>query len=91
MSLSRKKSITNERKRLIGDRWHFRRKPILVVLDPQGRELSPNVIHMMWIWGIIRGGGEPEPVAPCSPSAWPSSVLPEPNIVVSDKLTVTEP
>ncbi|KAI3766467.1 hypothetical protein L2E82_16527 [Cichorium intybus] len=37
--------------RLIGDRWHFRRKPILVVLDPQGRELSPNAIHMMWIWG----------------------------------------
>ncbi|KAL8199736.1 hypothetical protein R6Q57_013304 [Mikania cordata] len=35
----------------IGDRWHFRNKPILVVLDPQGRELSPNAIHMMWIWG----------------------------------------
>ncbi|CAH1437735.1 unnamed protein product [Lactuca virosa] len=38
-------------KRSIGDRWHFRSKPILVVLDPQGRELSPNAIHMMWIWG----------------------------------------
>ncbi|KAI3508747.1 hypothetical protein L1887_23760 [Cichorium endivia] len=37
--------------RSIGDRWHFRSKPILVVLDPQGRELSPNAIHMMWIWG----------------------------------------
>lgn len=37
--------------RSIGDRWHFRNKPILVVLDPQGRELSPNAIHMMWIWG----------------------------------------
>nr|XP_043635173.1 protein SIEVE ELEMENT OCCLUSION B-like [Erigeron canadensis] len=35
----------------IGDRWHFRSRPILVVLDPQGRELSPNAIHMMWIWG----------------------------------------
>lgn len=35
----------------IGDRWHFRNKPILGVLDPQGRELSPNAIHMMWIWG----------------------------------------
>ncbi|KAI3799218.1 hypothetical protein L1987_34508 [Smallanthus sonchifolius] len=38
-------------KKFIGNRWHFRRKPILVVLDPQGRELSPNAIHMMWIWG----------------------------------------
>ncbi|KAI3722260.1 hypothetical protein L2E82_33291 [Cichorium intybus] len=38
-------------KKSIGDRWHFRSKPILVVLDPQGRELSPNAIHMMWIWG----------------------------------------
>ncbi|XP_076949447.1 protein SIEVE ELEMENT OCCLUSION B-like [Bidens hawaiensis] len=35
----------------IGDRWHFRNKPILVVLDTQGRELSPNAMHMMWIWG----------------------------------------
>ncbi|CAI9281261.1 unnamed protein product [Lactuca saligna] len=35
----------------IGDRWHFRKRPILVVLDPQGMELSPIAIHMMWIWG----------------------------------------
>ncbi|KAI3724505.1 hypothetical protein L2E82_36285 [Cichorium intybus] len=40
---------------------------------------------------VVRGGGEPEPVAPRSPSASSSSVLPEPNIVVSDQLTVTEP
>nr|KAJ0201420.1 hypothetical protein LSAT_V11C600304160 [Lactuca sativa] len=26
---------------LYEDRWHFRKRPILVVLDPQGRELSP--------------------------------------------------
>ncbi|KAK1440896.1 hypothetical protein QVD17_06729 [Tagetes erecta] len=38
-------------KRSIGERWHFKNKPILVVLDPQGRELSPNALHMMWIWG----------------------------------------
>ncbi|KAK9061695.1 hypothetical protein SSX86_018878 [Deinandra increscens subsp. villosa] len=38
-------------KKSIGDRWHFRSKPILVVLDPQGKELSPNAMHMMWIWG----------------------------------------
>ncbi|KAJ8440695.1 hypothetical protein Cgig2_005426 [Carnegiea gigantea] len=30
--------------------WHFYGKPILVVLDPQGRVVSPNAIHMMWIW-----------------------------------------
>ncbi|KAK1404416.1 hypothetical protein POM88_004021 [Heracleum sosnowskyi] len=37
--------------RFVKERWHFRKKPILVVLDPQGKELSPNSLHMMWIWG----------------------------------------
>ncbi|XP_056169900.1 protein SIEVE ELEMENT OCCLUSION B-like isoform X3 [Syzygium oleosum] len=37
--------------RLIKEKWHFRNKPILVVLDPQGRVVCPNAIHMMWIWG----------------------------------------
>lgn len=37
--------------RFVKERWHFRNKPILVVLDPQGRVVSPNAIHMMWIWG----------------------------------------
>ncbi|KAG7985758.1 hypothetical protein I3843_03G043600 [Carya illinoinensis] len=37
--------------RFIREKWHFRNKPILVVLDPQGRVVSPNAIHMMWIWG----------------------------------------
>ncbi|KAK9104293.1 hypothetical protein Scep_021137 [Stephania cephalantha] len=32
--------------------WHFVKKPILVVLDPQGKVASPNALHMMWIWGI---------------------------------------
>ncbi|MFS7956318.1 putative sieve element occlusion [Helianthus anomalus] len=44
-------NIDHAIKKSIGDRWHFRSKPILVVLDPQGRELSPNALHMMWIWG----------------------------------------
>ncbi|KAE8021422.1 hypothetical protein FH972_007315 [Carpinus fangiana] len=26
-------------------------KPILVVLDSRGKVVSPNAIHMMWIWG----------------------------------------
>ncbi|XP_057491065.1 protein SIEVE ELEMENT OCCLUSION B-like [Actinidia eriantha] len=37
--------------RFVKERWHFRNNPILVVLDPQGRVVSPNAIHMMWIWG----------------------------------------
>ncbi|KAG6716115.1 hypothetical protein I3842_04G031000 [Carya illinoinensis] len=37
--------------RFIKEKWHFRNKPILMVLDPQGRVVSPNAIHMMWIWG----------------------------------------
>ncbi|KAL4579006.1 hypothetical protein LXL04_015141 [Taraxacum kok-saghyz] len=40
---------------------------------------------------VVRGGGELDPVAPRSPSASPSSVLPEQNLVVSDQLTTTEP
>ncbi|KAL8160121.1 hypothetical protein V2J09_001658 [Rumex salicifolius] len=31
--------------------WNFRSKPVLVVLDPRGKVLCPNAIHMMWIWG----------------------------------------
>ncbi|GKV07834.1 hypothetical protein SLEP1_g19546 [Rubroshorea leprosula] len=37
--------------RFIREVWHFRNKPILVVLDPQGKVACPNAIHMMWIWG----------------------------------------
>ncbi|GMP29472.1 hypothetical protein CsSME_00004563 [Camellia sinensis var. sinensis] len=35
----------------IREKWHFRNEAILVVLDPQGKVVSPNAIHMMWIWG----------------------------------------
>ncbi|XP_057984261.1 protein SIEVE ELEMENT OCCLUSION B-like [Malania oleifera] len=37
--------------RFVKDVWQFRNKPILVVLDPQARVVSPNALHMMWIWG----------------------------------------
>ncbi|CAL5370178.1 unnamed protein product [Camellia sinensis] len=37
--------------RFIREKWHFRNEAILVVLDPQGKVVSPNAIHMMWIWG----------------------------------------
>ncbi|KAJ0905722.1 putative sieve element occlusion [Helianthus annuus] len=52
-SVNHPSNIDRAVKKSIGDRWHFRNKPILVVLDPQGRELSPNALHMMWIWGSV--------------------------------------
>lgn len=30
--------------------WNFHKKTILVVLDPQGRVVNPNALHMIWIW-----------------------------------------
>ena len=30
--------------------WHYGRKPILVVLGPQGQVVCQNALHMMWIW-----------------------------------------
>ncbi|XP_031264988.1 protein SIEVE ELEMENT OCCLUSION B [Pistacia vera] len=37
--------------KFIKEVWHFKNRPILVVLDPQGRVVCPKAIHMMWIWG----------------------------------------
>ncbi|KAL8160179.1 hypothetical protein V2J09_001716 [Rumex salicifolius] len=31
--------------------WNFRSKPVLAVLDTRGWVLSPNVMHMMLVWG----------------------------------------
>ncbi|XP_022740985.1 protein SIEVE ELEMENT OCCLUSION B-like [Durio zibethinus] len=39
--------------KFIKEVWHFEKKPILVVLDPQGRVACPNALHMMWIWGAL--------------------------------------
>lgn len=39
--------------RYIKEVWHFNKKALLVVLDPQGRVVNPNAIHMMWIWGSL--------------------------------------
>ncbi|GMP29481.1 hypothetical protein CsSME_00004566 [Camellia sinensis var. sinensis] len=33
--------------RFIREKWHFRNKAILVVLDPQGKVVRPNAIHMI--------------------------------------------
>nr|XP_043626821.1 protein SIEVE ELEMENT OCCLUSION B-like [Erigeron canadensis] len=32
--------------------WHFNTKPLLVVMDPQGRIVNTNAFNMMWIWGF---------------------------------------
>jgi hypothetical protein len=37
----------------IKDAWHFAKKSILVSLDPQGRVVSQNALHMLWIWGNL--------------------------------------
>ena len=37
--------------RYLKQEWQFEKKPILVVLDKQGRVTSPNALHMVWIWG----------------------------------------
>ncbi|KAF5476669.1 hypothetical protein F2P56_003384 [Juglans regia] len=33
--------------------WRFSKRSILVSLDPQGRVVSINALHMMWIWGSL--------------------------------------
>ncbi|KAM7484165.1 hypothetical protein LguiA_000174 [Lonicera macranthoides] len=37
----------------IKDVWRFTKKPLLVVLDPQGKVVNQNALHMMWIWGSL--------------------------------------
>ncbi|XP_074563678.1 protein SIEVE ELEMENT OCCLUSION B-like [Curcuma longa] len=39
--------------RYIREIWHFDKRPQLVVLDPQGKVVCPNALHMMWIWGSL--------------------------------------
>ncbi|XP_058102048.1 protein SIEVE ELEMENT OCCLUSION B-like [Magnolia sinica] len=39
--------------RYIKEKWNFVKKPLLVVLDTQGRVACPNALHMMWIWGSL--------------------------------------
>lgn len=37
--------------RYIKEMWHFEKKLMLVVLDPQAKVASPNAMHMVRIWG----------------------------------------
>lgn len=36
--------------KFIKEVWHFTKKAILVVLDPHGKVVCPNALHMIWIW-----------------------------------------
>ncbi|KAI3744752.1 hypothetical protein L1987_57843 [Smallanthus sonchifolius] len=33
--------------------WHSNHTPLLVVMDPQGRIVNTNALHMIWIWGSV--------------------------------------
>ncbi|KAJ0007019.1 hypothetical protein Pint_28828 [Pistacia integerrima] len=37
----------------IEQEWQFKKEPILVVLDPQGKVVNNNALHMVWIWGSL--------------------------------------
>ncbi|KAG6525471.1 hypothetical protein ZIOFF_015427 [Zingiber officinale] len=39
--------------RYLREIWHFDKRPLMVVLDPQGKVVCPNALHMMWIWGSL--------------------------------------
>lgn len=38
--------------KFIKEEWQFKKKPLVVVLNPQGKILHPNAFHMIQIWGI---------------------------------------
>ncbi|XP_050131106.1 protein SIEVE ELEMENT OCCLUSION B-like isoform X2 [Malus sylvestris] len=35
------------------DKWNYDKKPLLVVMDPQGKIVHTNAVHMMCVWGSI--------------------------------------
>lgn len=39
--------------RYIKEVWRFSKKMIIVVLDPQGKVVCPNALHMVYIWGNL--------------------------------------
>jgi hypothetical protein len=38
--------------RFIKEEWKFENKPILVVMNPQGKVEHPNALHMIRVWGM---------------------------------------
>ena len=39
--------------RYIKEKWNFQKKPMVVVMDTQGKIVHHNAIHMMCIWGSL--------------------------------------
>ncbi|XP_062110489.1 protein SIEVE ELEMENT OCCLUSION B-like [Humulus lupulus] len=46
-------AVTRVAPRFFREKWGFVKKPILVVIDTQGRVMHNNAIHMMCIWGSL--------------------------------------
>ncbi|KDP46380.1 hypothetical protein JCGZ_10220 [Jatropha curcas] len=45
-------SVINEAAiKFIREVWRYEEKTILVALDQQGRVVTPNALHLIWIWG----------------------------------------
>ncbi|XP_027366758.1 protein SIEVE ELEMENT OCCLUSION B-like [Abrus precatorius] len=38
--------------RFIKEEWQFKKKPMFVVMNPQGKILHPNAFHMIQVWGL---------------------------------------
>ena len=38
--------------RFIKEEWHFKGKPTVVVMNPQGQVENPNALHVIRLWGI---------------------------------------
>ncbi|KAK7278471.1 hypothetical protein RJT34_23500 [Clitoria ternatea] len=38
--------------KFIKEEWHFKKNPMFVVLNPQGKILHPNAYHMIQVWGL---------------------------------------
>ncbi|XP_061371224.1 protein SIEVE ELEMENT OCCLUSION B-like [Gastrolobium bilobum] len=36
----------------IKEEWQFKKKPMFVVMSPQGKILHPNAFHMIQVWGL---------------------------------------
>ncbi|KAB1212431.1 hypothetical protein CJ030_MR5G023973 [Morella rubra] len=38
--------------KFVKEEWNFKNKPIVVVMNPQGRVEHPNALHLIRVWGM---------------------------------------
>ena len=38
--------------KVIKEKWNFKNKPIVVVMNQQGKVVHPNALHMIRVWGM---------------------------------------